>query len=67
MTGRVLIDHFGVMRDTSAIASLVDAGLIQSTATRTLDALTPDTLREGHELSESGKMIGKIVLPGIDG
>ena len=49
------------------VASLVDAGLITSTATMTLGALTPDTLREGHELSESGKMIGKIVLPGIDG
>ena len=49
------------------IASLVDAGLIVSTAAKTLGALTPDTLREGHELSESGKMVGKIVLPGISG
>lgn len=48
------------------IADLVDAGLIVSTATKTLGRLTPDTLREAHTLSESGKMVGKIVLPGID-
>ena len=32
-----------------------------------VDLGNPDRLREVYELSESGKMIGKIVLPGIDG
>ncbi len=47
------------------VADLVDSGLIVSTATKTLGPLTPATLREAHELSEGGKMVGKIVLPGI--
>lgn len=49
----------------NGIADLVDAGLIRSTATTTLGALTPETLREAHERSEGGRTIGKIVLPGI--
>lgn len=53
----------GVILDE--IGSLVDAGLIVSTATRTLGALAPDTLREAHELSAGGKGYGKTVLPGI--
>ncbi len=47
------------------VAALVDAGVIVTTLTNTLGALSPATLAEAHRLAESGKSIGKTALPGI--
>jgi zinc-binding alcohol dehydrogenase family protein len=47
------------------VSALVDAGVLTSTETTTLDAMTPETLAEAHRLAEGGTSIGKTVLPGI--
>lgn len=47
------------------VSALLDAGVLRSTATTTLDALTPETLAHAHTLGERGTSIGKTVLPGI--
>ena len=47
------------------IAELVDSGKIVTTASRTLGAVTAATLKEAHEIQESGRAVGKTVLPGI--
>ena len=44
------------------VADLVDEGRLRTTATRTLSPITAETLREAHELVESGRTIGKVVL-----
>ncbi|GAA1461860.1 zinc-binding alcohol dehydrogenase family protein [Williamsia maris] len=44
------------------IARLVDAGTIRSTATTTLSPIGVETLREAHTRSESGTVVGKIVI-----
>lgn len=44
------------------IAALVDEGKLRSTRNRTLDGLTPSSLREAHRLQESGGSIGKTVV-----
>ena len=49
------------------VSALLDAGVLRTTATTTLGALTPQTLAEAHKMGESGKSIGKTVLPGIQG
>lgn len=46
-------------------ADLVDAGKLRSTLTRELGTINAANLREAHRLSESGRMIGKIVLEGF--
>ncbi len=45
------------------VARLVDAGRVRSTFTTTLDRLGAATLREAHRMVESGRMVGKVVLP----
>jgi zinc-binding alcohol dehydrogenase family protein len=45
------------------VAGLVDAGRIRTTLSTTLDRLTADSLREAHRMVESGRMVGKVVLP----
>ncbi len=47
------------------VADLVDAGLLRSTVTNTLGALSVATLRQAHALVESGKGLGKTVLEGF--
>ena len=47
------------------VSALLDAGVLRTTAIKTLGELTPETLAEAHRLAESGKSIGKTVLPGI--
>jgi len=47
------------------VAALVDAGEIRSTATTHLGALGVKSLREAHQLLESGKTLGKVVLDGL--
>jgi zinc-binding alcohol dehydrogenase family protein len=45
------------------IADLVDAGRIRTTLTTRLGPLSAATLAEAHRLQESGRAIGKTVLP----
>lgn len=45
-----------------AVAALVDDGRVVSTLTRRLDGFTADNLRRAHELVESGRGVGKVVL-----
>tara|TARA_B100000700_G_scaffold125214_1_gene140206 strand:+ start:2733 stop:3743 length:1011 start_codon:yes stop_codon:yes gene_type:complete len=45
------------------VAELVNAGKIRSTEGTRLNAMSAATLKEAHQLLESGKAIGKIVLP----
>ena len=45
------------------VARLVDAGQVRTTLTTRLPRLTAATLREAHRMVESGRMIGKVVLP----
>ena len=45
-----------------AVSGLVDRGVLRSTATERLPALTAASLRHAHVLVESGRMRGKLVL-----
>ncbi|GBR55645.1 zinc-dependent alcohol dehydrogenase [Neokomagataea thailandica NBRC 106555] len=49
----------------SQVASLVDAGLIQTTLYHLNGAITLQNLLKAHALQESGKSIGKTVLTGF--
>lgn len=44
------------------VATLIDAGKLQSTASQTLSPMTPATLIEAHQLIESGRTIGKLTI-----
>lgn len=44
------------------IARLIDAGKLKATASQTLSPLSPATLVEAHQLIESGRTIGKLVI-----
>lgn len=44
------------------VATLVDEGVLKTTLTKTLPALTPTTLAEAHRELEAGRMIGKLVI-----
>ncbi|WP_090798676.1 zinc-binding alcohol dehydrogenase family protein [Paenibacillus sp. GP183] len=44
------------------IAKAVDAGTLKTTLTQRLEPITAENLRHAHELLESNKMIGKLVL-----
>lgn len=48
-----------------AVADLVDAGRIETTATETLGRIDAATLRRAHALIESGRTRGKLVLEGF--
>ncbi len=48
------------------VSELVDQGRLVTTATKNLGPLSAATLKRAHELQESGKVIGKIVLDGFD-
>lgn len=47
------------------VSAMLDAGELISTVTERGDALTPETLAAAHERQESGRVIGKQVLPGL--
>ena len=47
------------------VSEMLDAGELISTVTERADALTADTLAAAHERQESGRVIGKQVLPGL--
>lgn len=44
------------------IASLVDEGKIKTTLSKTIEGFNVDSLKEAHELTESGNNIGKIAI-----
>ncbi|WP_421271244.1 zinc-binding alcohol dehydrogenase family protein [Aeromonas taiwanensis] len=44
------------------VATLVDEGVLKTTLTKTLPALTPATLAEAHRELEAGRMVGKLVI-----
>lgn len=46
-------------------AGLVDAGVIRTTVTEVLGKINAENLRKAHELIESGRTQGKIVLAGF--
>ncbi|MFT4230887.1 MAG: zinc-binding alcohol dehydrogenase family protein [Microbacterium sp.] len=48
----------------NTVADLVDEGRLRATATTTLAPISAATLREAHELVESGRTVGKIVIHG---
>ena len=48
----------------NAVADLVDESRIHTTATVTLTPISTDSLRQAHELVESGHTAGKIVIHG---
>ncbi|WP_339641278.1 zinc-binding alcohol dehydrogenase family protein [Jannaschia helgolandensis] len=55
-----------VQRDLlNRVSDMIDAGTLQSTVTERADALTVETLTQAHKLQESGRVIGKQVLPGL--
>lgn len=49
----------------SAVAQLVDEGVIKNTANESFGPLTPESLQKAHAFLESGKAIGKITFDGL--
>lgn len=47
------------------VSHMIDSGTLRSTMTARADALTVETLTEAHKRQESGRVIGKQVLPGL--
>lgn len=47
------------------VSAMLDAGDLLSTVTERADSLTPETLAAAHLRQESGRVIGKQVLPGL--
>jgi NADPH:quinone reductase-like Zn-dependent oxidoreductase len=55
-----------VQRDLlNRVSDMIDARTLQSTVTERADSLTVETLTQAHKLQESGRVIGKQVLPGL--
>lgn len=55
-------DMIGQHQILNEIADLVDEGIIRSTLAHTFGLISAENLRRAHELLESGKSHGKIVL-----
>lgn len=51
-------------RILNCVADLVDQGRLRATATKTLTSISPDAIREAHELAKSGRTIGKVIIHG---
>lgn len=49
------------------IADMVDAGRLRATVSSNLGTINASNLRKAHELIESGRTVGKIVLAGFAG
>ncbi|MEC3919203.1 zinc-binding alcohol dehydrogenase family protein [Nocardia sp. CDC160] len=47
------------------VAELIDAGAVRSTMTTEFSPINATTIRKAHELTESGRAIGKTVLVGF--
>lgn len=44
------------------ISTLVDQGIIQTTLTKRIEKINAKNVKEAHQILESGKMMGKVVL-----
>ncbi|MEO8962679.1 MAG: zinc-binding alcohol dehydrogenase family protein [Ginsengibacter sp.] len=44
------------------IADLMDAGILRTTLTTTIEGFTVDNLKKAHQMQESGKTIGKTII-----
>jgi NADPH:quinone reductase len=49
-------------RTLEAVAALIAEGRIRPIATTRLTGLTPGAMRAAHDLLESGRTIGKVVI-----
>ena len=49
------------------IAGMVDAGTLRPAVSSNLGTINASNLRKAHELIESGRTVGKIVLAGFAG
>ncbi|TCU14824.1 zinc-binding alcohol dehydrogenase family protein [Rhizobium sullae] len=58
--GDKMIAHHRILEE---IAWLADTGGLRSTIAKELEPLSPTTLAEAHAMVESGRMVGKVVLP----
>ena len=47
------------------VSDMIDSGTLQSTITERADVLSVETLTDAHKRQESGRVIGKQVLPGL--
>ncbi|MEU0468906.1 zinc-binding alcohol dehydrogenase family protein [Amycolatopsis sp. NPDC006131] len=47
------------------VAELVDAGVVQTTLTTELKSINASTVRQAHELTETGRTVGKTVISGF--
>lgn len=47
------------------VSAMLDQGVLQSTVTERAAGLSAETLTEAHKRQESGRVIGKQVLPGL--
>ncbi len=47
------------------VGEMLDSGALVSTARTRLSPINPETLKQAHQLSESGKSIGKTVIEGF--
>ena len=59
--GATMIRQHEILRD---VAALVDQGKLKTTMTRRLKPISAATLRAAHEVVESGRTIGKVVVEG---
>jgi zinc-binding alcohol dehydrogenase family protein len=59
-------DDITAQRDLlNRVSQMIDAGTLQSMVTERADVLTVSTLTDAHKRQESGRVIGKQVLPGL--
>jgi zinc-binding alcohol dehydrogenase family protein len=58
-------DMIGQHNILNEVADLVDAGIVRTTAAHSFGNINADNLRKAHELLESGRSHGKIVLAGF--
>jgi NADPH:quinone reductase-like Zn-dependent oxidoreductase len=59
-------DDITAQRDLlNRVSQMIEAGTLQSTVTERAEPLTVDTLTAAHKRQESGRVIGKKVLPGL--
>jgi len=47
------------------VSEMIDSKKLTSTVNSNLAKLTPENLKKAHQLQETGKVIGKIVLEGL--
>ncbi|MNR58164.1 Zinc-type alcohol dehydrogenase-like protein [compost metagenome] len=55
-------DMIGQHELLGRVAALLEEGVLKSTLTRTIPALTPMSLAQAHREVEAGNMLGKLVI-----